>query len=211
MIGAVENAMIAALKAAADAGTLGYAWRTLDSYPDDFDAYLKEKGQLRTPAAWAVFLGLGDGIDLADDAGPEFEARFALIVAAKNLRNETASRHGGVDTAAEPGSYQLAEDAIRVLSRNALGDLLTGPLKIGGARLVARSPELRTQGLSLMAIECKCRIALGQFAAPAEPDAFLTLHADWDIPPFGNVTIAPEPPYLPAATPDAEDLVELPQ
>jgi phage gp37-like protein len=206
MISAVELAIIAALKAKADDGTLGYAWRTLESYPDDFDAYLKDKGQLRPPAAWAVFLGLSDGDDSADDAGPNFEARFAVIVAAKNLRNETASRHGGVDAVAEPGSYQLAEDAIRVLSRNALGDLLVQPLEISGARLVARSAELRTQGLSLMAIECKCRIALGHLAAPGDLPDFTTFHADWDIPPIGNVN-----PPLPAAAPDAEDLLEIPQ
>lgn len=204
MIAAVELAIMAALKGAADSGLLGYAWQTLETYPDDFDAYLKEKGQLRTPGAWAVFLGLSDGEDGADDAGPDFEARFAVIVAAQNLRNETATRHGGLDGGGEPGSYQLTEDAIRTLSRSSLGDLLVKPLVITGARPVARTPELRTQRLSLVAIECKCRIALGQFAPAGDLPDFATFHADWDIPPFGNV----EPP-LPAAAPDAEDELEL--
>lgn len=215
MIGAVENAIIAALKAAADGGTLGYAWGTLETYPEDFDSYLKEKkGLLRFPAAWAVFLSLGDGQDDGDDAGWHGEARFALVVAAKNLRNETATRHGG--SGAEPGSYQLAIDATRILSRNALKAQLdpadaglpglVSAITVTGMRLVALTPEMRTQGLSLMAVELRCRIPFGNFDGEGTPGAFRIFHADWDIPPIGDVT-AP----LPASTPDAEDLVELPQ
>lgn len=200
MIGAVESAIGAALKAAEAAVPLGYAWRTVDSYPEDFDAYLKEKGQLRTPGAWAVFLGLSDGRD--DGSAWTGEARFALVVAAQNLRNETATRHGA---AGEPGSYQLAADAIRVLDGQDF-DFLAEPIRVQGARLVARSPEMRRQGLSLMALDLRCRIALEPFEGAGNPADFLTFHADWDVPPLGNV----QPP-LPAAAPDAEDLVEMPQ
>lgn len=208
MIAAIENAMLAALQAQAGSGTLGYVWRELESYPDDFDEYLKLKGQLRTPAAWAVFLSLDQCRDEGDAAeGVIGTARFALVVAAKNLRNETATRHGGIDQASEPGSYQLAEDAMRILSRSDLGLKLLRPLTIGGARLVARTPEIRTQGLSLMAIELSCDVALGALPTPEGALAdFAQLHVDWDVPAIGNVT-AP----LPAAEADAEDLVEIPQ
>ena len=206
MIGAIENGMLDALRDAASAGLLGYDWRTLETYPDEFDAYLKaKKGQLRTPAAWAVFLGLGDLKNDEDDVGPSYEARFALVVASRSIRNETETRHGGA-AAAEPGSYQLAIDAIRLLSRSDLDLPLVEPVSVTGARLVARSAELRSQGLSLMALECRCRIGLGQFVDLAELSPFATLHTDWDVPPIGNV----EAP-LPAAAPDAEDLVEIQQ
>lgn len=206
MIAAAEIAITDALQASAQAGTLGYAWRTLESYPEDFDAYLKLKGTLRVPAAWAVFLGLSGGQNNNDDsAGWNGDARFALVVAAQNLRNETATRHGGPDAAAEPGSYQLAEDAVRVLDGQDF-DMLVEPLSATGMRLVARTPEMRTQGLSLMAIEFKCRMAFGQFANAGNPGNFATFHADWDVPPIGNVTTP-----LPAAAPDAEDMIELPQ
>lgn len=211
MIGAVENAIIGVLRDAGEAGTLGYRYATLETYPDDFDQYLKDKGQLRTPAAWAVFLGLGQGSDGGDGDGPRFEARFALVVAAQNLRNETATRHGGPDPVAEPGSYQLAEDAARLLSRNLLGLNLVTPLTIGGMRLVARSAEPRTHKLSLMAIECSCVLALGQIIDLEALDPFTAFHADWDVPALGNVELAAEAPFLPAASPDAEDLLELPQ
>lgn len=205
MIGATENAITAALKAAADDGRLGYAWHTLDSYPEDFDAYLKEKGQLRTPGAWAVFLGLADGVWQSGATGWTAEARFAVVVAAQNLRNETASRQGGPDSASEPGSYQLSEDAIRVLANQDF-DFLAEPVAITGARLVARTPEMRRQGLSLMALELRCRIVVSAFADAAAGDDFTLFHADWDVPPLGNVT---QP--LPAAAPDAADMIAVPQ
>lgn len=211
MIGAVENGLIGALRDAGEAGTLGYRYRTLDSYPDEFDAYLKEKGQLRTPAAWAVFLGWSEGADQGDDIGAQFVAQFALVVAAKNLRNETATRHGGVDPTSEPGSYQLAEDAVRVLSQSDLGLPLVAPIEFTGGRLVARSAEVRTQGLSLFALTLRCTVPLGQFEGAGNPADFTAFHADWDVPAFGDVTLNAEAPFLPAADPDAEDLLELPQ
>lgn len=211
MIGAVENALTGALAAASNAGRLGYAWRTLESYPEDFDAYLKEKGQLRCPAAWAVFLQLAEGADHADEQGWSGKASFALVVAAENVRNETATRHGGPDPLAEPGVYQLAIDATRVLSRNSLDGLLPAgagliePVTVKSMRLVARTPETRRHKLALMAIEIECRLPFGPLPADSEPGDFTHLHLDWDVPAHGNVS-AP----LPAATPDAEDLIVLP-
>ncbi len=210
MIAATENALVGALRDAGEAGTLGYRYDTLDSYPDDFDAYLKDKTRLRTPAAWAVFLGLAEGEDSADGSGWQGRARFALVVASRSLRNETSTRHGGADPAKEPGSYQLAIDAVRLLTGQTFG-FLVKPIKIAGMRLVARTGELRTQGLSLMAIEIGCTVAAGQFVDPDATGEFEIFHADWDVPAFGNVALNTETPFLPAGRPDAEDLVELPQ
>lgn len=203
MIGAVENAIVGQLRAAGEAGVLGYEYRTLETFPDEFDAYLSENGKLRVPAAWAVFLGLVDGRDEGDLSGWSGRARFALVVAAQNMRNEQDTRHGD---GAQPGSYQLTVDAIRVLSRNWLEpDVeLEEPVTVRGARLVAISPEMKRQGLSLVAIDLECRLPFGEFAE--EQGAFETLHVDWDVPALGNVA-AP----LPAANPDAEDLIEVPQ
>lgn len=207
MIAETELAITAALKAASDAGQLAYPWRTLESYPEDFDSYLKErKVPLRVPAAWAVFLGLAQGVDNQDDdAGWTARGRFALVVAAQNLRGETETRHGGPDLAIEPGSYQLAEDAVRVLSQSDLG-FLARPIDITGMRLVARSAEIRKQGLSLMALELECTMALARRPDEGNPGDFEQLHVDWDVPEHGNA----QPP-LPAAENDAEDLMELPQ
>ena len=205
MIAAVETAMLAALASAAQAGTLGYDYPTLDSFPDEFEEYLVEQAKLRTPGAWAVFLGLAQGEDNGDDSGWHGRARFALVVAAQNLRNEKQTRHGD---GAQPGSYQLAEDAIRILSRSDLGLDLVAPMLPISMRPIARSQAIKRLGLSLMAIEFECTLPVGLF--DADTGTFSSLHVDWDVPPFGNVLPDPELP-LPAPNPDAEDLIEVPQ
>ncbi len=211
MIGAIENAIIDQLRARSDDGTFGYLYRTLESYPDDFDAYFAaKKGLMRAPAAWCVFLALDDCFDPGDGTGAQGTGRFALIVAAQNLRNETATRQGGPDGQAEPGSYQLAVDAARVLTGNSLYDAegispLTRSISISGLRLVQRTKMMAENNLSLMAIELRCSFSLGKFQAGAEGQ-FEQLHVDWDVPPIGNV----EAP-LPAAEADASDDVQVPQ
>jgi hypothetical protein len=105
-------------------------------------------------------------------------------VAAQNLRNETATRHGGVGSA-EPNSYQLAIDTVRLLSDNDLGLPLVHRA-ITGARLVSRTAAMVKQGMSLMAIELRCTIPLDKFMTGDIGD-FARMHVDWDIPPHGNV------------------------
>jgi phage gp37-like protein len=201
MIAAIELALLEQLRAAGEAGTLGYEYVVLDTFPDEFEEYLRSIGNLRTPAAWAVFLGMDQGEDGVDETGWTARCRFALVVAASNLRNEQQTRHGD---GALPGSYQLAEDAIRLLSRSDIGLPLVSPIMVRGARLVSRSEQMVRQKLSLIAIELDCRAPFGAFLP--EAGEFQTLHVDWDVPPHGNVA-----PPLPAEVHDAEDLIGVPQ
>jgi phage gp37-like protein len=202
MIAATELALVAVLVDAGEADLLGYRFRTWDTFPDQFEEYLREHPNLRTPACWATYLGIVSGEDQGDDLGMQARTRFAVVVAAQNQRNEEDSRHGdGV----EPGSYQLMVDAIRLLSRNMLTeDLgLVEPVLVRSARPVARTRAMQDQRLSMMAIELELVLPIGSFADDASD--FNSLHVDWDVPPFGNV----QPP-LPADTNDAEDLMEIP-
>lgn len=202
MIAAIENAILDALRAAGEAGgPLGYRFATLETYPDEFAQYLRDNRNLRTPAAWAVWLGFPAGSDSGTDAGWSGQARFALVVAAEHIRNETMSRHGD---GSQPGSYQLMIDAVRLLNQNDLGLDLEKALSVRSARQVARTKEMKDQGLSLIAIELECTVPLGGFNADHGP--FDTLHIDWDVPPFAGHTSP-----LPADNPDAEDLIEVPQ
>lgn len=201
MIAATENALVQALLDAAEAGVLGYEYLTHDTFPDQFEEYLRENTNLRTPACWATFLGLVEGVDDGDDNGFYARARFALVVAAGNLRNEQDTRHGD---GAVPGSYQLMVDAIRVLSRNMLTpelDLME-PVRIRSARPVARTEQMKRQRLSMQAIELELVLPLSVFADDAVD--LEVLHVDWDIPAFGNVA-----PPLPAENPDAADTMVL--
>lgn len=202
MIAAIENAILAELQAAGEAGgPLGYRFATLETYPDEFAQYLRDNPNLRTPAAWAVWLGFAAGTDAGTDAGWSGQSRFALVVAAQDLRNDRESRHG---SGSQPGSYQLMIDAVRLLSHNDLGLDLEKALTVRSARLVARPEEIKRQKLSLIAIELECTVPLGGFDVDHGP--FDTLHVDWDVPPFAGHTSP-----LPADNPDAEDLIEVPQ
>lgn len=201
MIAATENALVQALLDAGDDGTLGYHYLTHDTFPDQFEEYLRANAKLRLPGIWATFLGLVEGLDDGDALGFQARARFAIIVAAGNLRNEQDSRHGD---GATPGSYQLMVDAIRVLSRSTLTpelDLIE-PVLIRSARPIARTEQMKRQQLSMMAIEVELVLPLSTFSD--EPVDLEVLHVDWDIPAFGNVA-----PPLPAADPDAADTIEL--
>ncbi|WP_067734491.1 phage protein Gp37 [Novosphingobium naphthalenivorans] len=207
MIAAIELGILAVLKAAGDADVLGYKYVERDTFPDEFEQYLESVPNLRTPAAWVAFLGMDQFQDAGDDSGPSARLRYALVVGTQNLRNEQQTRHGD---GGQPGSYQLAIDAIALLSDNDLSAVnediaLQKAISVTGGRLVNRTPQMKKQALSLVAIELECRAVFGSFTS-GNPGDFKSFHADWDIPAHGNVALP-----LPSASPDASDLVEVPQ
>jgi phage gp37-like protein len=217
MIAQIELAIGAALKAAADAGVLGYDWRTLETYPEEWDAYLKEKGDWKSPAAWAVFAGATD-IRFTDQGNVRLDgAQFGVVVAAENLRNETATRHGGPDVAAEPGSYQLAVDALAVLSGSDLG-LDIDRLVPKSLRLVRPFEALRERKVSMIALQFETAFEITTLPPEADLDELRALHLDWDVPPFGGVDAdlgaagiqLPAPADGPGSA-DASDHLILPQ
>lgn len=218
-IAEVENAILARLRSYADAGVLGYAWGTLESYPVDWDEYFREKTQWKAPAAWVSFLGWGRATQLSTGV-TRAAASFGLVVAADNKRNETATRHGGIDglgaaIAAEPGSYQLLLDAVAVLGHATLG-LDIDPLIVGQARGVRKPAALKDRNCSMFAVQLDTFIEVPWLADPADPAMgdFETFHANWDVPAFGNVDADPLTAgvQIPAdASADATDHVAVPQ
>jgi len=195
VIAAIENAIIARLKAAGDAGVLGYQYRTLESYPADWDAYLREK-VIRAPAAWAVFAGMQRG-ETVGFGGLRAEAHFGLVVMAENARNETAQRHGG-PSLAEPGSYQLAMDAIALLQGQDLG-LPIDAIEVRGCHVVRTMEIVKDRKVAMLALELVTSISIqaastglpADTAAPGALGDFKTFHADWDVPPFGGIDADP--------------------
>lgn len=212
-IAEVETAILARLQAAGAAGVLGYRYRTLATYPEDFDAHLKERliGQA-FPAAWVVFGGWGRPVEEA--SGVQVPAVFMLVVAAENLRNEQAQRHGGA--AGEVGSYQLLMDAAALLQGQRLG-LDMAALEFGPCRSVRPTEAIRQRKLSVFALELTTVLPISASAFPAPAlDDFETFHADWDVRPFGGIDANPALPGVqlpaPATGPgraDAVDRVEL--
>lgn len=200
MIGPIENAIVARIKAASEANTLGYSLRTIGTYGAEFDAEDDDLIQLiknQFPAVWVTFLD-----EALQDTGNKYKivARFAVLCAARSLRNEQARRHGGA--AGEIGSYQIMRDIRALLADQDLGldiDPLT-PLTVrtlfnGGTQ------DLKA---SVLTIEFKTAYYEERGPAPAGLADFQTFHADWDVPPHGNVM-----PPLPTANPDAQDTVTM--
>ena len=101
-------------------------------------------------------------------------------------------------------SYAMMVGDMLPIKRLRLWLDLVKALAVRSARLVARTEDMKRQGLSLVAIELECTIPFGSFAEEHGP--FDTLHVDWDVPPFAGHASP-----LPADNPDAEDLMELPQ
>ncbi|MFZ2469477.1 MAG: phage protein Gp37 [Parvibaculum sedimenti] len=182
MIGAIENAIIARLKAASDSNVLGYTLRTIESYGGQFADEERLNKLIRYPAAYVVFLGdrpLGE-TGYSDQLG----ATFAVIVAAQNVRNEASTRHGD---GGEVGTYQLIKDVRGLLKRQDFG-LDIGGFALGPARSLF-SGTVETRRVSVFAVEFSTTYSDVEDidAVASGLDDFKTFHVNWDVPPIGNV------------------------
>jgi phage gp37-like protein len=196
MIAAVENAIIARLVSFADSGALGYVYRTKETYPADWDAYLKEK-TISYPAVWTSCGGWRGGT--STDNKPVLQLVIGVVVAAQNIRNEEATRHGAETQARnEVGSYQMAEDVVRMVHGSDLG-LEIDPLQVGDGVFVRLDAALKEAKTSMLAVQFTATFSLERFPEPGELDDFEKFAASWDVPPVFD------PP-----SPDLETLTTLP-
>lgn len=203
MIGAIESAIIARIKAASASGVLGYSLRTVASYGAELD------GDLATvvpkfPAAWVVFGGESRPDERAQ-GGWVCRPSFAVVVASRSVRNEQARRQGG--PAGEIGAYQVVEDIRALLAGQ---DLKAELAALGvSAEITPLEPDEITaifngtsKGLqaSVYAIGFTTDYDLAM-AIPSSSDAvpFLRFHADWDVPPFNADADQPPIADLPLA------------
>jgi phage gp37-like protein len=207
-IGDVENAILAVLAAAGDAGVLGYRYGDLSSYPLDFSQYILSE-QRRFPAAWVVWQAWGKA-KLRGDGSYQVLNRFGLVLGARSLRNETATRQG---SAGQVGSYQLLNDACALLANQTLG-LPIDPLRIGQARTLFNAKLQTDRKVNLIVLDLDTNLYLpaapSPYPAPSIVD-FTTFNVSWDIPPF--IGVQPGTGELPAADADAKayDIVTLPE
>lgn len=198
MIGTIEQAIIDRIQAASTGGTLGYRLAAVTSYGGELDGDISAVLRLRFPAAWVVYAG---GTARQGAGGKIWQARFAVVVAAKGGRNQVERRRGADD---KVGAYQLAEDMASLLERQTLG-LDIAPIDVGAIRTLFNGAA-KADRLAVFALDLTTAYAADPGVDEVELAAFQTFHADWDIPPHGNVS-AP----LPAADADASDTVTLEQ
>ena len=146
MMGEIENAMVKRLKLANGvAGLLGYTLRSIESYGEQLRSDKVKTVANTTPAVWVTFLGAQK---IAGEDDHVWQARFAVIAAHKNARNEAASRLGAGD---EVGVYQIANDVRGLFNGHSLG-LAIGGLDPQAIRLI-KSPELAQSMVNVLAVE----------------------------------------------------------
>ncbi|MBF0249962.1 MAG: DUF1834 family protein [Alphaproteobacteria bacterium] len=194
MIGNIEQAMIDAVKAVngTDAGKLGYQILTIGSYGGEFASEEGISRAVRTfPAVLFVYLGEPKPVE-GPNGGLWRRPSWAAFVAQDNRRNESSVRHGADG---KVGSYQMAEDIAALFFRKDLGQAIQ-PIVPGAVRSIRNAGSVSIYSVELTT-EFLWNPALADAAALND---FSTFHADWDMPPHGNVT-AP----LPAAEADASD------
>ena len=185
MIAAIENAILARLEAAGGPSGFVYAFDTLESSPDDWEALFADLARSdRTPAAWVGFLGWDRTV--REDSGLiRCEgARFVLVVMSRSLRNGADARQASA-TDANPGSYQLLTDVVANLVGFEDDVLAMNPLRAGKSWQINRSKMLRDNKLSAFAVE----LVTDVWITPRDTSGavpFLRLHADWDVQPFGQ-------------------------
>ena len=134
------------------------------------------------PAVWVIYAGETSGKHTSKAQAQN--ARFNIIVAAKSLRNEKEARRGSTGNV---GSYQILKDVKALISNNSLG-LEISPIK--PKQITPLLNEKSGQHLaSLYGIEVTTTYYENQVGDTTGLDDFSTFHANWDIPPHGNVGV----------------------
>lgn len=169
MIAAIESAIVETIRAA----RLPYL-RYLGTYGGELDG--EPQNIIRqTPAVWVSY---------RDESAPEprntarsrwtVKATFAVLVAARSLKNEAATRHGD---AVQVGSYQMIEDVRALIGFNDFGLAGVDYLRPGrtrtlfNGRLVACSMSILMQEWTAL-YDLRVREP-GQRALDAPPGAYL--------------------------------------
>lgn len=154
MIAELEDAVVARIKAAQDAGLWPYKLLTIDTY----GGQIAEDSQstFRFPAVFVAFTRMKKKGALGERTR-KVDVHLVLYVATRNPRNQRATVHGDMH---EPGSFQIAEDVIALLENQRLGMQMTMPLSAEEIEtlFVARKSD-GANAESILAIPFVCEFA----------------------------------------------------
>lgn len=167
MIAEIEDALIAAIKAA----TPGYTLGAVASYGGELASDEESLALLirQFPAVWVVFNSETNTkpVGTAQDKWL-VDASFFLFVATRSVRGERFTRHSA-NAAMEVGAYQIIEDMRLLLLNQDLG--LTIERFRPGAVKSLFNKRLLTESMAVFSLELKTRYVITQ---PAEAN-----QVDW--------------------------------
>jgi phage gp37-like protein len=199
MIAAIEDAIIGQIKTAAAAlPGLGYTINSVASYGGELDGDLAQVVR-SFPGVWVTYTGSGKPRPYSLEKSKwVVPVTFAVMVGARNVRGERATRHGlsvGGQTA-EVGVYQMLDDIGLLLINQDFG-LAIKRLAPGATRTLYNT-KLNNQALAVFAREWHTEYIEAQPSVPIDvtnPD-WLRLGINYYLTP-GD------------ALPDASDLTTL--
>lgn len=184
MIAAIEDALVAAVKAA----SFGYALGTVASYGGELGGDDKALALLirQFPAVWVTFKGESDPkpVGTAKDKWLA-EAEYMLLVATHSPRGERFTRHNA--SATEVGAYQIIKDARLLLLNQDLG-LTIDRFKPGAVKSLFNK-KLQTQSMAVFSLELKTKYVFSQPAEANQPD-WLTTGFNYYLKPGDNIADA---------------------
>ena len=170
MIGELEDAIVDRIKAAQAAGLWPYKLLTIETYGGQISE--DTQSTFRFPAVFVAFTRSKKQGELGE-RGRLVNVHLVLYVAARNPRNERATRHGDMH---EPGSFQIAEDMITLLENQRLGMPMTQPLSHNeiDTLFVARKSD-GAHAESVLAVSFECQFGW----QAALPECANVTEADW--------------------------------
>lgn len=151
MIAQLEDAIIARIKAAQEAALWPYKLLTIENYAGQIDE--EKQSTFRFPAVFASFVRWKRKTQTGE-RGRIITVDLMLYVAARNPRNERATRHGDMH---EPGSYQIAEDMIALLENQCLGMPMVHPLTSNGVETIfvgRKADGAKAESVLALPFEC---------------------------------------------------------
>lgn len=174
MIDAIEDAIIARLKAADGPDGLGYTYGSCETYDGEIDEDRLIELANRAPAAWLVFAG--DKPHRRAGGTQYVMGTFVVLLAARSLRNRAEARRGASDRV---GAYQMSSDVIALINGRKLGLALEEPLTLTERRTLF-SKRVGQRFAAVYAVTFTCIYGL-PVAADALDD-FSAVAGDWQLP-----------------------------
>lgn len=181
MIGQIENAIMAEIAKYSNAENmpLGYKFRTIETYPDDWASFVRDELKNKNPPLALVTFGGWQPI-ASNDYQSQVKAGFGIILGARNFRNQKAARHGVLG---DVGSLQLVWDVAKILQGNDLGLSITG-FEIGSCQYADLDETTAKTGFSLLALQISTEFTIDKKTDDfALLNDFETAFTTWDAPP----------------------------
>jgi phage gp37-like protein len=148
----LEDAIINRIKGAQTAEIWPYKLGTIESYAGQIQE--EKQSTFKFPAVFASFVGWKPKAKTGE-RGRVITVDLMLYVAARNPRNERATRHGDTH---EPGTYQIAEDMIALLENQRLGMPMHQPLMSNGVQTIfvgRKSDGANAESVLALPFECE--------------------------------------------------------